>query len=259
MRGRDWPGGIAPSRPPRFNAVQTWNVRGRRPAPARGSGTAGGAPAPTSGKRLVVRQKSCGWPVSRVLSRRARRPGGDGHSSGTTVAHGLVRSTRTTGRRRPWTEALSSLSDLAPGGACRAAPVAGGAVGSYPTISPLPGIRIGEPRRSVFCGAFPEVRGCPLPRRALPGTVPPWSPDFPHAPPESDGARPSGHPRLAPRLWRAPGQARGDAGQRAASRSSNAVPASDGGNPALTGRKRIAKARQTARVGAHQAPLSGTQ
>jgi len=33
---------------------------------------------------------------------------------------------------------LSSLSDLAPGGACRATPVAGGAVGSYPTVSPLP-------------------------------------------------------------------------------------------------------------------------
>ena len=34
-------------------------------------------------------------------------------------------------------------------------------------------------RRSVLCGAFPKVRGFPLPRRALPGTVPPWSPDFP--------------------------------------------------------------------------------
>ena len=32
----------------------------------------------------------------------------------------------------------SSLSDLAPGGACRAAPVAGGAVSSYLTVSPLP-------------------------------------------------------------------------------------------------------------------------
>jgi hypothetical protein len=63
---------------------------------------------------------------------------GDGHSSGTVVAHGLLQSTRTTGRRRPRALALSSLSDLAPGGACRATPVAGGAVGSYPTVSPLP-------------------------------------------------------------------------------------------------------------------------
>ncbi len=105
---------------------------------------------------------------------------GDGHSSGATVARSLVRSTRMTDRRWPRAGALSSLSDLAPGGACRATPVTVGAVGSYPTLSPLPG----KPRRSSLCGAFPKVPGqsrlCPVPRRALPGTVPPWSPDFPH-------------------------------------------------------------------------------
>ncbi len=39
----------------------------------------------------------------------------------------------------------------------------------------------GEGRRFAFCGTFPEAspRRRPL-RRALPGTVFPWSPDFPH-------------------------------------------------------------------------------
>ena len=36
---------------------------------------------------------------------------------------------------------ISSLSDLAPGGACRAVAVTGNAVGSYPTVSPLPATR----------------------------------------------------------------------------------------------------------------------
>ena len=35
----------------------------------------------------------------------------------------------------------TSLSDLAPGGACRAASVSGSAVGSYPTVSPLPALQ----------------------------------------------------------------------------------------------------------------------
>jgi len=47
-----------------------------------------------------------------------------------------------------------SLFGLAPGGACHAVPVAGNAVGSYPTLSPLPAPR---GRRSAFCGAFPGV------------------------------------------------------------------------------------------------------
>lgn len=47
-----------------------------------------------------------------------------------------------------------SLFGVAPGGACRAGPVASPAVGSYPTVSPLPRPR---PGRSVLCGAFPGV------------------------------------------------------------------------------------------------------
>ncbi len=48
---------------------------------------------------------------------------------------------------------MLSLFGIAPGGACRAGPVARPAVGSYPTVSPLPQ-QVG---RSVFCGAFPRV------------------------------------------------------------------------------------------------------
>ncbi len=65
---------------------------------------------------------------------------------------------------RPSPDGLSadtpSLLGLAPGGVCRAAPVAGRAVRSYRTLSPLPA---GGPRRSrlgrrfAFCGTFPRV------------------------------------------------------------------------------------------------------
>ena len=53
-----------------------------------------------------------------------------------------------------------SLFGIAPGGACRAGPVARPAVGFYPTVSPLPAA--GTPkgpgrRRSLLCGAFPGV------------------------------------------------------------------------------------------------------
>jgi len=48
------------------------------------------------------------------------------------------------GRKRPWRLPFApSLFGLAPGGVCRAAPVARRAVGSYPTLSPLPRQYIG--------------------------------------------------------------------------------------------------------------------
>ena len=102
-----------------------------------------------------------GWarrPVSRVLypaARAGRRPfiwdaryrtpratnPGDG------VENGPWR-----GRSRP----VSPLLGLAPGGVCLAAPVAGGAVRSYRTLSPLPaGPKPGW--RFAFCGTFPGV------------------------------------------------------------------------------------------------------
>ena len=81
----------------------------------------------------------CGWPVSRVLSRSARK---DGAGMAIHLGPRLPAASRGLPGQRakgcPGLSTLSSLSDLAPGGACRAAPVAGDAVGSYPTVSPLP-------------------------------------------------------------------------------------------------------------------------
>lgn len=48
----------------------------------------------------------------------------------------------------------SSLFGFAPGGVYHAGPVAGPAVGSYPTFSPLP---MAHHRRFDLCGTFPEV------------------------------------------------------------------------------------------------------
>jgi hypothetical protein len=50
---------------------------------------------------------------------------------------------------------MVSLFGLAPDGACRAPVLAVGAVGSYPTVSPLPEAK--SNRRSVLCGAIPEA------------------------------------------------------------------------------------------------------
>ena len=92
--------------------------------------------------RVTMTVEGCRRPVSRVLSP-ARKPG-DGHSSGTRVAAGLARPTRTTGPEtglRPTpsrASAPSPLLGLAPGGVCRAADVAAGAVRPYRTLSPLP-------------------------------------------------------------------------------------------------------------------------
>ena len=71
----------------------------------------------------------------------------------------------------------SSLFGFAPGGVCPAVAVTGDAVGSYPTVSPLPLGGSGKPDQGAvsFLWRFPS--GCPA--RALPGTVPSWSPDFP--------------------------------------------------------------------------------
>ena len=133
----------------------------------------------------------------------------DGHSSGTTVASRLARPTRTTTRkpvcRPPGGADRSSLLGLAPGGVCRAVPVAGDAVRSCRTLSPLPAAR----RRAVcFLWHFPWGR----PRRALPGTVFPWSPDFPPAPrrrrPSGCLTTPQPMARPAPGQRTAPGSRR---------------------------------------------------
>src|SRR6185437_6097274 len=70
----------------------------------------------------------------------------DGHSSGTPVARRIKQPTRTTGPDGPETcVSTSFLFGLAPGGVCRAVSIAGNAVRSYRTVSPLP--RLNATRR----------------------------------------------------------------------------------------------------------------
>lgn len=97
------------------------------------------------------------WPVSRVLSAAGRR---DDHSSGTPVTERLMQPTRTAAWKLAWTlRPVPSLFGFAPGGVYRAAFVAERAVGSYPTLSPLPRQQIQDlhPGRFAFCGTFPRV------------------------------------------------------------------------------------------------------
>ena len=69
--------------------------------------------------------------------------------------------------------AHESLLGLAPGGACHAFFVTKKAVSSYLTFSPLP--LVISIRAVYFLRHFPWGH----PRRALPGTIVLWSPDFP--------------------------------------------------------------------------------
>src|SRR5215471_17297389 len=88
---------------------------------------------------------------------------------------------------------LPLLLGLAPGGVFPAAAVAGGAVRSYRTVSPLPPAGDAGELAVYFLWHFPWGR----PRRALPGTAPPWSPDFPlPAQPRRAAIRPSGREDL---------------------------------------------------------------
>jgi len=95
-----------------------------------------------------------------ALRGRAER---DGHSSGTPVARRLKQPTRTArSRHRSRSDHLREISapplfGFAPGGVCRAVSVAGNAVRSYRTFSPLP--RQYTTRRGglLLCGTFPEL------------------------------------------------------------------------------------------------------
>jgi hypothetical protein len=171
-------------------------------------------PAARCGEKRGARRR-----VSRVLYRPRPLTGfgrGDGHSSGTPVAERLVRPTRAAARRSARRHRIAPggidprrlplLLGLAPGGVFHAAVVAGGAVRSYRTVSPLPPVRQAGAGSAVsFMWHYPWGR----PRRGLPGTVPPWSPDFPL--PAEVGERPSG--RLAPtRFGRGGGFVKGDDG-----------------------------------------------
>ena len=117
------------------------------------------APSPS----FLAYQPACkpGSVGHRPLARAIR----DGHSSGTMFAHGLEQPTRTASLTSPCgviasseQPAMPSLFGFAPGGVCRAASVAGNAVRSYRTFSPLPRRSPkGEGGRFVLCGTFPGV------------------------------------------------------------------------------------------------------
>jgi hypothetical protein len=93
----------------------------------------------------------------------------DGHSSGTTLARCLEQPTRTASLTSPCGRyrfreqpALPSLFGLAPGVVCHAGSVAGTAVRSYRTFSPLLPLPLGVGKRFVLCGTVPGVApaGC---------------------------------------------------------------------------------------------------
>ena len=78
---------------------------------------------------------------------------------------------------------IAPLCALAPGGACRAARVATGAVRSYRTVSPLP---------ALAGGLFSVALSRESPRLAVSQHPALWSPDFPPARFEDTGVRPGG-------------------------------------------------------------------
>ena len=105
----------------------------------------------------------------------ARKPERGSHSSGTTLARCLLQPTRMTGPEKAGTLArtTSSLFGLAPGGVCLATHVAMRAVGSYPTLSPLPAkaggilsvaLSLGSPPPDVIRHRFSVEPGLSSPR-----------------------------------------------------------------------------------------------
>jgi hypothetical protein len=117
----------------------------------------------------------------------------DDHSSGTPVAGRLAQPTRTTTRKRAWPHAkrrpavpIRSCSRW--GLQCQSRRRDRGALLPHPFT-----LTDGSEDAPAVCFLlhFPWGR----PRRALPGTVFPWSPDFP-PPPSEDSER--GHPTV----WR---------------------------------------------------------
>ena len=120
--------------------------------------------------------------------------GGDGHSSGTSVAGRLVRPTRTTARKHARAIARPAVpiwSCSRWGLPCRCRYRQRGALLPHPFTLAAP-----APSRTLAM-AVCFLWHCPWgrPRRALPGTVFPWSPDFP---PRRGIPRQGGHPAI----WR---------------------------------------------------------
>ena len=143
-------------------------------------------------------EKCARQPVSRVLSRPRTRMGEDGHSSGALVAERLMRPTRAAARR-PARHLENSEMPAAPtwscsrwGFPCRRRCRRRGALLPHRFTLAARSVSRGGPA-VYFLWHYPWGR----PRRGLPGTAPPWSPDFPL--PARGGERPSG--RLAGHTW----------------------------------------------------------
>ena len=152
---------------------------------------------PTSLENALEYQPACkpGSVGHRPLARTIR----DGHSSGTVFAHGLEQPTRTAGLTSPRgviacanSPLKPSLFGFAPGGVCHAGSVAGTAVRSYRTFSPLPAYAAcAATARQARGLAAPKPKGRRRavrslwhfpwghPRRTLSGTACQGSPDFP--------------------------------------------------------------------------------
>ena len=145
-----------------------------------------------------------GRPISRILSKgpTLRRCPLDDHSSANRVATAVKLPTRASGLKVPCRGLrrpkacggpydARPLFGIAPGGACHTVSVARTVVGSYPTVSPSPWIRPTQaPDTKADSSLWRFPWGCP--RRALPGTLPSWSPDFPRG-------CPRGHPAIRAR------------------------------------------------------------
>ena len=120
-------------------------------------------------------------PVSRVLSRDGRNRSGDGHSSGTFVTKRLARPTRAAMRRPIRHRGKSrnirrSYLVLLPVGFALPPPLPAARCALTAPFHPCRPHPEGQNGLGgVFLWHFPWGR----PRRALPGTAPPWSPDFP--------------------------------------------------------------------------------
>ena len=126
----------------------------------------------------------------------------DDHSSGTSVAGRLARPTRMASAKTPFAAPVSRPAGhpyavLLPVGFALPPPLPAARCALTTPFHPYrprpPGLSPKEPAGSAVCSLW----HCPWgrPRRALPGTVFPWSPDFPRT---RRYRRPRGHPAV----WR---------------------------------------------------------
>src|SRR6185503_21127570 len=117
-----------------------------------------GRTAPANARLAEASCEGASWPVSRVLS------GGTPSATAIHLGLGSLPASSNQPGRRPGSRLVAGVASapvpplfgLAPGGVCRAASVAGDAVRSYRTLSPLPA-EVALRRRFAFCGTFPGV------------------------------------------------------------------------------------------------------